>query len=110
MSTERSAEILNFPKNDESPLSKVTRDAYKYAYEHSGSRQIAERVSKVVSEKVGRSKDQALIRGDSFEHTLEDCGSHLAKVRAILIEGLITLATDAEMLAADHDPHNHRER
>lgn len=132
------AQIFEFPENSGIAWHHIAPHVRQLALEQSRSSVIAERVVETVRQAYERSvpakfsfqpePDQSKPEDEDKQHLspfvrsrpkewpqlhevhLQLFSDHLCKVVSLLVSELTVIATNAEMLAADHDPHTHRDR
>jgi hypothetical protein len=132
------AQIFEFPENSGIAWHHIAPHVHQCALERSNSREIADRVMETVRQAYERSVPAKFsLLPESVQSKPEDdapqylspyirtrqkeppritdehvqiVSGRFSKLVGLLIKELTIIATDAEMLAADHDPHNHRDR
>jgi len=106
-----SAKLFNFPDKEKITWHHIAPAVHEIALERSCSQVIVARVVDVVRQAYERSVPPSFaFNGDSIEAIREEATEHLHQIVGAMIAELTMSATDAEMRATDHDPHNHRAR
>ena len=128
------AQIFDFTEKSQLAWHHIAIAVRKAALERSGSREIADRVVETVRHAYERSVPAKLNlqleptqsrpvvdlspfirthpkeRPQLLDEHVQIFSDHLHKIVGALVAELTVIATDAEMLAANHEPHNHRDR
>ena len=105
------AQVFGFPEKEGIAWHHLAPIVRQAALDRSGSAVIADRIVDVVGQAVKRSLPTKLkLSTESVDAMRNDVNAIYQQIVGAVVSELITLATDAEMLAVDHEPHNHRER